>query len=104
LFDVFIPQSAFFRFSILRTFRLLRVFRPFRHNNTILLSVYSPLAIRVTDHMSNSTIEVMYVSVRRSRHALLAIGFFVSMVLTVFSTLLYVVIFSHIPPNSLTLL
>jgi len=31
----------------------------------------------------------MYVSVRRSQHALLAIGFFVVMVLTVFSTLLY---------------
>ncbi|KAJ7219591.1 hypothetical protein GGX14DRAFT_436833 [Mycena pura] len=64
--------SVFFRFSILRTFRLLRVFRPFRSNNTILL-----------------TIEVMYVSVRQSQHALLALGFFVVMVLTVFSTLLY---------------
>jgi hypothetical protein len=53
-------------------FRLLRVFRPFRYNHTILL-----------------TIEVMFVSVRRSQHALLAIGFFVIMVLTVFSTLLY---------------
>lgn len=31
----------------------------------------------------------MYLSVRRSQHALLAISFFVSMVLTVFSTLLY---------------
>lgn len=62
----------FFRFSILRMFRLLRVFRPFRYNNTILL-----------------TIEVMYLSVRRSQHALLAISFFVIMVLTVFSTLLY---------------
>ncbi|KDR71234.1 hypothetical protein GALMADRAFT_254051 [Galerina marginata CBS 339.88] len=64
--------SVFFRFSILRMFRLLRVFRPFRYNHTILL-----------------TIEVMYLSVRRSQHALLAIGFFVIMVLTVFSTLLY---------------
>lgn len=53
-------------------FRLLRVFKPFRYNNTILL-----------------TIEVMYVSVRRSQHALLAIGFFVAMILTIFSTLLY---------------
>ncbi|KAG6845816.1 hypothetical protein H0H93_016006, partial [Arthromyces matolae] len=35
------------------------------------------------------TIEVMYISVRRSQHALLAIGFFVIMILTVFSTLLY---------------
>ncbi|TFK59198.1 voltage-gated potassium channel, partial [Pluteus cervinus] len=64
--------SILFRFSILRMFRLLRVFRPFRYNNTILL-----------------TIEVMYLSVRRSQHALLAIAFFVVMVLTVFSTLLY---------------
>ncbi|KAF4618008.1 hypothetical protein D9613_012848 [Agrocybe pediades] len=64
--------SVYFRFSILRMFRLLRVFRPFRYNHTILL-----------------TIEVMYLSVRRSQHALLAIGFFVIMILTVFSTLLY---------------
>ncbi|KAF8956806.1 hypothetical protein BDZ97DRAFT_1847600 [Flammula alnicola] len=64
--------SVYFRFSILRMFRLLRVFRPFRYNHTILL-----------------TIEVMYLSVRRSQHALLAIGFFVVMILTVFSTLLY---------------
>ncbi|KAH9480920.1 Potassium voltage-gated channel subfamily B member 1 [Psilocybe cubensis] len=64
--------SVFFRFSILRMFRLLRVFRPFRYNHTILL-----------------TMEVMYLSVRRSQHALLAIGFFVFMILTVFSTLLY---------------
>ncbi|KAJ7085767.1 hypothetical protein B0H15DRAFT_910168 [Mycena belliarum] len=64
--------SVFFRFSILRMFRLLRVFRPFRSNNTILL-----------------TIEVMYISVRQSQHALFALGFFVVMVLTVFSTLLY---------------
>ncbi|GJE88809.1 ion transporter [Phanerochaete sordida] len=64
--------STFFRFTILRTFRLLRVFRPFRYNNTILL-----------------TIEVMYLSFRRSEHALLALAFFVVMVLVVFSTLLY---------------
>ncbi|ESK92115.1 voltage-gatedpotassiumchannel [Moniliophthora roreri MCA 2997] len=64
--------AVFFRFSILRMFRLIRVFRPFRYNNTILL-----------------TIEVMYLSVRRSQHALLAISFFVVMVLTIFSTLLY---------------
>ncbi|KAF8211864.1 hypothetical protein K438DRAFT_1805487 [Mycena galopus ATCC 62051] len=64
--------SVFFRFSILRMFRLLRVFRPFRSNNTVLL-----------------TIEVMYISVRQSQHALFALGFFVTMVLTVFSTLLY---------------
>jgi len=64
--------SLLFRFSILRTFRLLRVFRPFRYNNVLLL-----------------TIEVMYLSFRRSQHALLALSFFVAMVLIVFSTLLY---------------
>ncbi|EIW74567.1 voltage-gated potassium channel [Coniophora puteana RWD-64-598 SS2] len=64
--------SALFRFSILRMFRLLRVFRPFRHNSTLLL-----------------TIEVMYLAIRRSQHALLALSFFIFMVLTVFSTLLY---------------
>ncbi|KAF7363737.1 Potassium voltage-gated channel subfamily D member 3 [Mycena sanguinolenta] len=31
--------SVFFRFSILRMFRLLRVFRPFRSNNTVLLTI-----------------------------------------------------------------
>ncbi|KAI0047162.1 voltage-gated potassium channel [Auriscalpium vulgare] len=67
-----LDTSALFRFSILRTFRLLRVFRPFRYNSTLLL-----------------TIEVMYLSFRRSQHALLALGFFVLMVLVVFSTLLY---------------
>ncbi|KAF7795322.1 hypothetical protein EIP86_006478 [Pleurotus ostreatoroseus] len=64
--------STLFRFTILRTFRLLRVFRPFRYNNTLLL-----------------TIEVMFLSFRRSEHALLALAFFVVMVLIVFSTLLY---------------
>ncbi|KAH9964397.1 hypothetical protein BJV74DRAFT_870468 [Russula compacta] len=64
--------STLFRFSILRTFRLLRVFRPFRYNNTLLL-----------------TIEVMFLSFRRSKDALLALGFFVLMVVIVFSTLLY---------------
>ena len=34
-------QSTLFRFTILRTFRLLRVFRPFRYNNTILLHVFA---------------------------------------------------------------
>lgn len=64
--------SVMFRFSILRMFRLLRVFRPFRYNSTILL-----------------TIEVMYLAIRRSHHALLALSFFIVMVLIVFSTLLY---------------
>ncbi|KAH7925161.1 voltage-gated potassium channel [Leucogyrophana mollusca] len=64
--------SVLFRFSILRMFRLLRVFRPFRYNSTILL-----------------TIEVMYLAIRRSHHALLALSFFIAMMLVVFSTLLY---------------
>ncbi|KAG7098367.1 hypothetical protein E1B28_000325 [Marasmius oreades] len=64
--------AVFFRFSILRMFRLVRVFRPFRYNNTILL-----------------TIEVMYLAMQRSQHALFAIAFFVVMILTIFSTLLY---------------
>ncbi|TFY59171.1 hypothetical protein EVG20_g7886 [Dentipellis fragilis] len=64
--------STLFRFSILRTFRLLRVFRPFRYSSTLLL-----------------TIEVMFLSFRRSQHALLALSFFVMMVVIVFSTLLY---------------
>jgi hypothetical protein len=36
------------------------------------------------------TIEVMYLAIRRSHHALLALSFFIAMVLTVFSTLLCV--------------
>ncbi|CAK5277657.1 unnamed protein product [Mycena citricolor] len=64
--------SVYFRFSILRMFRLLRVFRPYRSNHTVLL-----------------TIEVIYIAVRQSQHALFAVGFFVVMALTVFSTLLY---------------
>ena len=50
-----------------------------------------------TDERSRelSTIEVMYLSFRRSRDALLALGFFVLMVVIVFSTLLFVrVLFS----------
>ncbi|KAG8702701.1 hypothetical protein FRC08_003289 [Ceratobasidium sp. 394] len=65
-------MTAIFRFSILRVFRLLRVFRPFRYSNTILL-----------------TIEVMFLAVKRSRDALFALGFFVLMALIVFSTLIY---------------
>jgi potassium voltage-gated channel Shal-related subfamily D member 2 len=101
----FLPQSTLFRFSILRTFRLLRVFRPFRYNNTLLLCVYllaslSRLLILVLAifHLERerSTIEVMYLSFRRSKDALLALGFFVLMVVIVFSTLLYVFTF---PPH-----
>ncbi|KAH7097555.1 voltage-gated potassium channel [Auriculariales sp. MPI-PUGE-AT-0066] len=64
--------SAFFRFSILRTFRLLRVFRPFRYSNTLLL-----------------TIEVMFMSFKRSKDILLALSFFLVTALIIFSTLIY---------------
>ncbi|KZV99977.1 voltage-gated potassium channel [Exidia glandulosa HHB12029] len=64
--------SAFFRFSILRTFRLLRVFRPFRYSNTLLL-----------------TIEVMFLSFKRSKDVLLALSFFLVTTLVIFSTLIY---------------
>lgn len=64
--------STLFRFSILRTFRLLRVFRAFRYQNQMLL-----------------TIEVMYVAVRRSKDALIAISYFIVLVLVLFSTLIY---------------
>ncbi|KAF8903672.1 hypothetical protein CPB84DRAFT_1835815 [Gymnopilus junonius] len=81
--------SVYFRFSILRMFRLLRIFRPFRYNHTILLYVLLFFLLLLFLMSFHSTIEVMYLSVRRSQHALLAIGFFVVMILTVFSTLLY---------------
>jgi len=64
--------SIMFRFSILRTFRLLRVFRAFKYQNQMLL-----------------TIEVMYVAVRRSKDALIAISYFILLVLVLFSTLIY---------------
>ncbi|WVQ78074.1 hypothetical protein IAT38_000155 [Cryptococcus sp. DSM 104549] len=64
--------TILFRFSILRTFRLLRVFRAFKYQNQMLL-----------------TIEVMYVAVRRSKDALWALTFFIILVLVLFSTLIY---------------
>ncbi|KAL7411694.1 hypothetical protein BDY24DRAFT_416920 [Mrakia frigida] len=64
--------SVMFRFSILRTFRLLRVFRAFRYSNTVIL-----------------TIEVMRISIKLSQDALLALAFFIVMVMIVFSTLIY---------------
>ncbi|KAF6746404.1 hypothetical protein DFP72DRAFT_1175625 [Ephemerocybe angulata] len=71
---VFVSAAAaawFDPFSILRMFPLpADVPLPTRH--TILLAI-----------------EVKYISVRRSQHALLAIGFFVAMMLTVFSTHLH---------------
>ncbi|KDR67429.1 hypothetical protein GALMADRAFT_1086368 [Galerina marginata CBS 339.88] len=53
-------------------FRLLPVFQPFRCNHTTFLPI-----------------EVMYLSVRRSRHDLLAIGCFIIIILTLFSQLLF---------------
>ena len=88
-----ITQSTLFRFSILRTFRLLRVFRPFRYNSTLLLCVSVSLVFFLLANARShelSTIEVMFLSFRRSKDALLALGFFVLMVVVVFSTLLYV--------------
>lgn len=64
--------SILFRFSILRIFRLLRVFRAFKYQNQMLL-----------------TIEVMYVAVNRSKDALVALAFFILLVLVLFSTLIY---------------
>jgi potassium voltage-gated channel Shal-related subfamily D protein 2 len=64
--------STLFRFSILRTFRLLRVFRAFKYQNQMLF-----------------TIEVMYVAVQRSKDALVALAFFILLVLVLFSTLIY---------------
>jgi len=64
--------SILFRFSILRTFRLFRVFRAFKYQSQLLL-----------------TIEVMYVAVQRSKDALVALSFFILLVLVFFSTLIY---------------
>ncbi|GHJ84136.1 hypothetical protein NliqN6_0538 [Naganishia liquefaciens] len=64
--------TILFRFSILRTLRLLRVFRAFKYQNQMLF-----------------TIEVMYIAIHRSKDALLALAFFIAMALVVFSTLIY---------------
>lgn len=64
--------SILFRFSILRTFRLFRVFRAFKYQSQLLL-----------------TIEVMFVAVQRSKDALVALSFFILLVLVFFSTLIY---------------
>ena len=60
------------RWSILRVFRLLRVFRSFAYHNSFLL-----------------TIEVMYVAIQRSKEALLALAFFEFVIVVLFSTLIY---------------
>ncbi|KAF9161840.1 hypothetical protein DFQ27_004334 [Actinomortierella ambigua] len=64
--------SVFFRFTILRLFRLLRVFRTFKYSSTIIM-----------------TIEVMIVAIKRSMDALSALFFFFITGTMFFSTLLY---------------
>lgn len=64
--------SNFFHFSILRTFRLLRVFRAFRYSSKLLL-----------------TIEVMVLSFKRSADALFALSFLVCTLVAIFATFLY---------------
>ncbi|RUP47696.1 LOW QUALITY PROTEIN: hypothetical protein BC936DRAFT_145436 [Jimgerdemannia flammicorona] len=61
-----------FRFTILRLFRLLRLFKSFKYSNTIVM-----------------TIEVMVVALRRSGDALSALFFFLVTSVVLFSTLLY---------------
>ncbi|TIA89819.1 hypothetical protein E3P99_01896 [Wallemia hederae] len=64
--------TNFFHFSILRTFRLLRVFRAFRYSSKLLL-----------------TIEVMVLSFKRSADALFALSFLVCTLVALFATFLY---------------
>ncbi|KAJ1958667.1 hypothetical protein EC988_000168 [Linderina pennispora] len=61
-----------FRFTILRIFRLLRVFSAFKYSSLLQLSI-----------------EVMIVAVKRSSDALLAFLLFVALTVTLFSTLMY---------------
>lgn len=49
------------------------------------------MPLSASDWIDVRTIEVMYLSVRRSKHALLAIGFFALFVVIFFSTLLSVI-------------
>ncbi|KAF9149733.1 hypothetical protein BG015_008448 [Linnemannia schmuckeri] len=64
--------TVYFRFTILRLFRLLRVFRTFKYSSTIIM-----------------TIEVMIVAIKRSMDALSALFFFLITGTMLFSTLLY---------------
>ncbi|ORY95870.1 hypothetical protein BCR43DRAFT_440718 [Syncephalastrum racemosum] len=61
-----------FRFTILRLFRLLRLFKSYKYSNAIIM-----------------TIEVMVVALRRSSDALSALFFFLVTCVVLFSTLLY---------------
>ncbi|KAF9353347.1 hypothetical protein BGX26_008871 [Mortierella sp. AD094] len=64
--------TVYFRFTIMRLFRLLRVFRTFKYSSTIIM-----------------TIEVMIVAIKRSMDALSALFFFLITGTMLFSTLLY---------------
>ncbi|KAG0283301.1 hypothetical protein BGZ96_012335 [Linnemannia gamsii] len=64
--------TVYFRFTILRLFRLLRVFKTFKYSSTIIM-----------------TIEVMIVAIKRSMDALSALFFFLITGTMLFSTLLY---------------
>lgn len=66
--------SILFRFSILRVFRLLRVFKSFTYSNSNQLILM---------------IEATYLAFQRSRDALAALMFFILLVLVFFSTLIY---------------
>ncbi|KAG2219799.1 hypothetical protein INT45_001131, partial [Circinella minor] len=61
-----------FRFTILRLFRLLRLFKSYKYSNTIIM-----------------TIEVMVVALRRSSDALYALFFFLVTSIVLIATLLY---------------
>ncbi|KAI9303114.1 hypothetical protein BJ944DRAFT_166013 [Cunninghamella echinulata] len=61
-----------FRFTILRLFRLLRLFKTYKYSNAIIM-----------------TIEVMVVALKRSGDALSALFFFLVTCVVLFSTLLY---------------
>lgn len=89
-FDGLCYLKVLFRFSILRTFRLLRVFRAFRYSNTVILTS-EPMRsglfrLGVSSFLAPSSVEVMRISIKLSQDALLALAFFILMVLIIFST------------------
>ncbi|KAL1918073.1 uncharacterized protein VTP21DRAFT_3339 [Calcarisporiella thermophila] len=72
--EIIARQSAVyeFRFTILRVFRLLRIFKPYKYTSTIVM-----------------TIEVLFIAMGRSADALGALLFFMVGTVIIFSTLLY---------------
>ncbi|KAB5594261.1 Potassium voltage-gated channel family protein [Ceratobasidium theobromae] len=78
-------MTAIFRFSI------LRVFRHVVFSDTMPCLIINPDCYECFGHSDTgcSTIEVMFLAVKRSRDALYALGFFVMTALVVFSTLIY---------------